>query len=489
MRARIHKLGLAAGLAIFAPAAFGFIGDPTILIDRALNSSDLTIRYEGASVALVELRVNGRSLASRPVDARSRTGETNFSVDPAVLAEGENEVEVVLYDAAGTRVGSRKIVVTLSRQPESSVYIDGLRSGSTVMGPVEIRVGMRREFREAYVSFLINGEWKSMRNFPPYSYLWDTTRYPNGWHTVEAWVVDRSMQTHKSPPVRVFVNNPGGRTDRRSEPGAPPVEPPAQPPVEPPAQPPVEPPAKDAEPPAPAAGHPASSAIVGHTGPASGFKPVTVGGPIETGVKSLAPTGARVVERSGRLSSREAEPASGSAGPKELSEAGPDARSARTRAEAVEPALAERREPAPARETEPVLARSTTIALTTGVRLSDVTTFSVVYEGRPVRFDVAPRVTAGIPVAPFRHLFEQAGGQVGWKHLTKEVFATGLGREIWFRVGDDRARVDGLPVQLELAPFIERGRVLVPLTFIDSALDVAVEYDPQSGHVLIRKRS
>src|SRR5688500_13641292 len=60
-----------------------------------------------------------------------------------------------------------------------------------------------------------------MKNFPPFNYMWDTTQETNGWHQLEAWSFDRSQSTRKSVAVRVFVNNPGGRTERIEAPPAP----------------------------------------------------------------------------------------------------------------------------------------------------------------------------------------------------------------------------------------------------------------------------
>ncbi|MEQ1933877.1 MAG: copper amine oxidase N-terminal domain-containing protein, partial [Fimbriimonadaceae bacterium] len=97
----------------------------------------------------------------------------------------------------------------------------------------------------------------------------------------------------------------------------------------------------------------------------------------------------------------------------------------------------------------------------------------------------APRVQDGIPLTPCRHLFEANGGKVDWTQATKEITATGDGRDIWLRIGDRIGRVNKIDVDLEIAPFIERGRTIVPLSFIQQGLNVNIEYDSATGHVFI----
>ncbi len=102
-----------------------------------------------------------------------------------------------------------------------------------------------------------------------------------------------------------------------------------------------------------------------------------------------------------------------------------------------------------------------------------------------VNFDVAPRVADGVPLTPFRHLFQEAGGSVAWQHESKEVSARGLGKSVLFRIGRDLADVNGQQYRFEITPFIEGGRAIVPLSFMVDALNVKVQYDPNTGHVLV----
>ena len=125
------------------------------------------------------------------------------------------------------------------------------------------------------------------------------------------------------------------------------------------------------------------------------------------------------------------------------------------------------------------------IAITRGQRIPNIGSFAVLLNSKYVTFDVPTRVDNGIPMTPFRHLIEQGGGNVSWEHLTKSVKAQSEGQALFFQVGDKFAKVNNRSLEMEKAPYIDRGRTIVPLSFLREALKVNVEFDKASGHVLI----
>jgi len=76
---RFKRMCLLAGAMVISAVANAFYYDATVTIDRALNSPTLTVRYNGAVVALVELRVNGVSVGTRTITSIRNAGETNFT--------------------------------------------------------------------------------------------------------------------------------------------------------------------------------------------------------------------------------------------------------------------------------------------------------------------------------------------------------------------------------------------------------------------------
>ena len=85
--------------------AGAFSNDAQIVIDRALDSPTLTVRYNGVSAALIELKVNGVSLGTRTAVASKESGETNFTLNLSDLRDGDNDIEVRLFDRTGRLVG------------------------------------------------------------------------------------------------------------------------------------------------------------------------------------------------------------------------------------------------------------------------------------------------------------------------------------------------------------------------------------------------
>lgn len=467
-------LSALASLSVLSASAAAIalpVDDATILIDRAANSPALTIRFSGVNAAMVELKINGTSVGSRQVDAKNKKGEASFNLDLSLLADGENEVEVRLLDANGRLVGSQKSTITTDDSARGPVYLVSPKVGATVMGAVEIKVGFGKELRNSYVSFFVNGQFKSMTNTPPYSFLWDTSRESNGWHEIEAWVVDEATNTFKTRKVRVFVNNPGGATPRRT----------------------TAPATTAGSTPNPAAGAPSSAkttaasvAPVGTTpavtptvpgiassndvDPVTGArvngKAVAAGAPVEMGHRSITPG----VTRGSVGNPAIATPAGGSTVAK------------------ANPATMEIKVSNPSLGAKTPNTNAAPVSIERGTRLPNIGTFSILLNSSAVVFDVQPRVQDGIPLTPFRALFEQAGGKVEWENLAKAVTASGMGKDVFIKIGDSVARVNKIDVSMEMAPFIERGRTIVPLSFIRDGLDVDVQYDPATGHVLITSR-
>lgn len=479
-----------AGAATLASGAFAFTAfDAKILIERAINSPTMTVKYDGANVALVELRINGESFATRPASTANSKGEANFTVTITDLKDGENEVEVRLYDKTGKVISSQKQVMLTDQSNKGPVYLTGPKQGATVNGPVTIKLGFGQELKNSFVSFFIDGDHKSFTNTPPFEYVWDTQKEANGWHTVEAWVVDESTNTFKTKPVRVFVNNAGGRTERTGLGSGEGVV------TKVGAKAGIEEISGELKSPAGSKTQKAPSEV---TGLATPSVPV-----IKTNVVSTkAVTTKTVPSQSSNSTTSVASKTSVSI---DLVKKSPTT--------SLETSVAQTRVPASNKTISmgnqdmtptglrvaggSVLSKAPNfaaeaakkvISVSKGTRLTGVKTFSVLLNGQYVEFDVAPRVDEGVPMTPFRHLIEKAGGVVGFNNGLKVVDASADGKSIWLKVGDANAKINGSSFALELAPYIDHGRTIVPLSFMKDALGVDIQFDPSTGHVLISKK-
>lgn len=464
---KLTSLALMAGVAVLSTSAQAFmVDDAKILIDRALNSPTLTIKYSGAAATMVELKVNGTSFGTRTVPGKS-SGETNFTLDLSQLADGENDVEVLLYDKDGALVGKEKTTIRANRGDKGPVFLVSPKVGSTVRGTMDIKVGFGKELKDTYVSFFVDNQFRKMTNTPPYSYLWDTTREGQGWHEVEAWVVTGAGDMYKTTKTRVFVDNPGGRVERPIVKPEPVVDPktPVGPPI---VKPLTKPEGGKTEggntapvPPAPT-GILLSNVVSTAIGATADLKPVTSNeGAVMMDQRNMPPK---------------------------------DAVALNTKPVDTKAPVGNATVKPPVIDVKTAGANTTAAAATTGLitiakgqRLPNMSPMTIMMNSRPVIFDVAPRIENGIPLTPFRHLFESSGGTVDWDNVAKELSAAGDGNSVWLKIGNKVAKVNKIDVDLEIAPFLERGRTIVPLSFIKDSLSVDVQYDPATGHVLITK--
>lgn len=115
-------------------------------------------------------------------------------------------------------------------------------------------------------------------------------------------------------------------------------------------------------------------------------------------------------------------------------------------------------------------------------------TFDLVLDDRRIAFDVPPRIENGLPLAPFRQIFEHAGGVVIWYPETQEVRAANGQTEIKLNIGSKEALVNRMIVVMDREAFVDTGRTIVPVSFMEKAMDLKAEYDVKSRTiVLVRK--
>ncbi len=466
MKIKQMLTGASMMVALVATGGTQTASQARILIDRALNSPTLSIRYAGASAVRAELRVNGKIQATRSLSTGARSGETTFTLDPANLKNGENDIEILLFAASGSLVGREKTRLMMEAGRETMVALTHPKMGASAQGLVPIEVGLGPTVQNAYVSFFINNEFRSMSNFPPFRFQWDTSAELNGWHEVEAWVVD-GERTYKTAKTRVYVNNPGGRTDRRT--------------------------ALDLL----ASENPDRYTL---SGTEAGLRPLgsqstavqgdlTARAPQAPGI--VLPNGihAQIIDRSMGLKAMPKQ--SGVAtGPQHLTPTGE--RNAPSKPTVQEKPTAPEKPPVqvaqktpPAAPIQAVKQAASVVAVQHGFKLEQDKTFSIVYKGVELDVELPPQTMDGIPMAPFRHIIEKAGGKLKWEHLSKQLSATAEGRRILVQIGQLKARVNDREVDLDYAPTLVQGRTFVPVSFLQEALDVKVEFDTKTKHVLI----
>ncbi|MDW8104168.1 MAG: stalk domain-containing protein [Armatimonadota bacterium] len=475
-------------------------------------TTELSVRYQGKAVVKLELWVNEVLFAEKPLDLPQERGVASFSLDPAYLSAGKHTITVKAIEADGT-VGMARTSVTVEAPTLTNLplAIVSPANGSAVSGKVEIALRVSERLGRAYVSLFIDRQFKTLRNFPPYTYVWDTTTVENGWHLIEALGVDEARNTYRAAPVRVLVNNPGGQTMRETRlPEASTTAPDilltplgstlslksaeavphsvvreAIPPVALPEQ---------TTPPISAEARPSTTRPLAETSPQQVARvatpPAVREAPTlpEPRVSLPAPAATTV----GTIARPEAIlPPAMPAGqklvvPPAMAMRPPSAQSTyEVRKGDTLTGIAKRHGVSPE-----ALATVNGIANPHRVRAGDrlvipSSTFQVVFDSTRIVFDVPPRVQDGIPLAPFRQIFEHTGGWLYWYPQSRTVRAVNAEREIELRIGQPSAQVNNQVIPMEVAPFIDRGRTIVPLSFVRDALDVKIHYDPKTGNLLI----
>jgi len=191
----------------------------------------------GNQIVSIELYLDGAKAATKTLDVPETRGVVSFLVDSSQIAPGPHKI-VVRATAADQEVKSAKSsflfstdvapasgpAMTLPAAPGSTLDeapILRLINPSTdgkVQGVVTLRVEAHDASGKApYVSLFVDKTFKTLRNFAPYEFEWDTTAYSNGVHTIEVYGYNDSPHVGHAKAIQLLVNNPGGETQIRHD--------------------------------------------------------------------------------------------------------------------------------------------------------------------------------------------------------------------------------------------------------------------------------
>lgn len=544
---------------------------------------EISAFYQGGAgnqVVSIELFVDGNKAAQKVLDAPEARGVVSFLVDASALTAGPHRI-VVRVTGADAEIASARSLFTYEapappqpRAPEetpprsiaplqsvpaptlSIMPPTGMEDGQ-VQGTVKLRVRASDPSGKApFVSVFIDRQFKTLRNYAPYEFDWDTTTAPNGYHTIEAFGYNDAQAVGHAQPLRLYVNNPGGRTERRTD-------------------------LLDAA--------PAKSARkAARSGPLAGHKALKVArrpqAPLLAVSKATMPRLGRassrlrmaqvfaLIQRSARLSEMPGLPAPfvgdvsapASAGlPKTTVKAVRVHASVPTRGfkpfvhgtalGTGEALLALTPSTHPVRAASPKLMRLAPVGLT-GAELSSefmlsptlpqvkatVTAHTTLSTGpsktlrvlteapqtaKTVRVHLKhaaqalrvhmPRMASQInwlravgqstvlfnssrlpldrPLSahgsvmfgPLRQIFQQGGGSLLWQARTGVVHARSQNRDVLLTIGKKSALVNNAVVMMDGKAYLNDGRTMIPLSFLKQAMDVDINYDQTTGHLVI----
>lgn len=515
---------------------------------------EISAFYQGSpanQIVAIELFIDGAKAATKTLDAPETRGVVSFLVDAGQISAGTHQI-VIRVTGTDQEVSSAKSRFTFNGMdpgatPLAAPTLGGLgvtpadptlSSGlpptlrlvsptpdGRVQGVVTLRVVASDPSGKApYISLFIDKTFKTLRNYAPYEFDWDTTGYTNGYHTIEAYGYnDTPNAVGHAKTLRLYVNNPGGETGiRRDLLDAPkPVKA-------------IRPMPVKAVRPVPAAPRkrlaPAqmASLMPRLTSPEAIVRRLAAGaGGLHFGNLDFA-TELSTPFAAPKLAPAQAAPSTARVRPfKPLHSADKTVVARPASALEAQALLAE----TPARSfgkksrlpqmasirlpgndlTSPFVAlphalplaakpalvkaaptmHTMRVHLPMGVMselLRSAGQKTILFDHATVQMDRPLTAQNQVLFGPLRQIFEQGGGTLTWQSRTGTVRAKSATRNIVLTLGDNHAQVNAKQVTLDGKPYLLMGRTMVPVSFLAVALDASVQFDAATGHLLVTSR-
>ena len=486
-----------------------FVSPGTVTSDSPII---LDVNFRGGNVQSVELYVDGNRIYQQAVKTRDAQGVFHFNLKPSLLPEGDHDVMVQAFDLEGNTATSTMHLRVAPSAVESIAHFAFPKANAMVAGIVPITVKLDAGIKNPYIVFYVDNEFKSVSNYAT-SYNWDSTKVANGPHTLDVKVFDeRTTAELKALTMQVNVNNVGGLTTIPSttpnlgakETGTPglPVTSIADAAVNAPSD---------------LARNTPGSTPAMRTGAGPGryaFASAEHGTPViltpDVRVsqsmllpKSILPNHTHVVVPGTGISSNTPASLPNSnpgrmglaanlndvlANPQDLNALNAMSQeSGRLSRLPMRPRRSGNIAARPQADlTPPVADRQIRVApVVNRGGQHNQKTFDVAFDNQRIAFDVPPRIENGLPLAPFRAIFEHTGGTVQWFGQSQTVRAVNSEHEIEIKIGDRDAKVNNQTVTMEATPYLDHGRTIVPLSFVKDAMNVKITYDAKTGHLLI----
>lgn len=118
--------------------------------------------------------------------------------------------------------------------------------------------------------------------------------------------------------------------------------------------------------------------------------------------------------------------------------------------------------------------------------MPDVT---VTVNGEAIEFDQPPVIKDDRTFVPIRKVAEKLGATVLWDDSSHSVTISSDNGKIELRIGYAVPSVNGIPIVIDAAPYIENGRTLVPVRFVAQALGANVVWDGEKRDVKIESNN
>jgi len=110
---------------------------------------------------------------------------------------------------------------------------------------------------------------------------------------------------------------------------------------------------------------------------------------------------------------------------------------------------------------------------------------TVTINGQALVMDTQPVSRDGRTLVPLRAIFEALGANVVWDPVARTITGTRGNTTIFLQINNRTAKLNGIPVTLDVPPAVIDGRTMVPTRFIAESLDAQVNWDGQTRTVSV----
>jgi LysM repeat protein len=166
-------------------------------------------------VTKLELYVDRQLVEETTLDSPLLSGQQVYYINTLQMANGPHSLTAKAYSRPED-VGEASITVYVNNGLEDItpplVEILYPKEGQKLAGKVEVKIKAVDDKEVKYVMLFIDDKFKFLKNYPPYTDIWDTANYLNGLHILQAFAYDASENKGESKPVKVIVDNPSGTT-------------------------------------------------------------------------------------------------------------------------------------------------------------------------------------------------------------------------------------------------------------------------------------
>ena len=114
--------------------------------------------------------------------------------------------------------------------------------------------------------------------------------------------------------------------------------------------------------------------------------------------------------------------------------------------------------------------------------------YKVVIDQVELITDVTPFNTNGRIMVPVRAIFEAIGATVIWDPSARTVTGTKGNREVFLKIDNTLAKINGNEIQLDVPAAIRDSRTFVPLRFVSESLEMDVLWDDSTKTVFITSK-